>query len=54
VSAALARMSEAKLRAWLLARMRDVHEDPPVADSRLEGPDDYVHLVHPRAPGDAR
>lgn len=46
VGGALARMSEAKLRVWLLARMRGEREDPPVTEGRLETPDDYVRLVH--------
>ncbi len=46
MTAALARLSEAKLRAWLLARMRGEHEDPPVDPSRLESPDDYVEALH--------
>ncbi len=46
MSAALSRMSEAKLRVWLLARMRGEHVDPPVDASRLESPDDYVKLMH--------
>jgi len=46
---ALERMSEAKLRAWILARMRGEREDPPVEESRLETPDDYVQRVHREA-----
>jgi hypothetical protein len=43
---ALDRMSEAKLRAWLLSRMRGERVDPPVSEDRLESPADYVRLVH--------
>lgn len=43
---ALARLSEPKLRAWILARMREDHVDPPIAESRLESLDDYVRLVY--------
>lgn len=53
MSAALAKLSEAKLRAWLLARMRGEQEDPPVDESRMESPDDYVKVVH-RQTGDAK
>jgi len=45
-ASALARLSEPKLRAWILARMRGEHEDPPVDAGRLETPDDYVRVVH--------
>ena len=44
--AALARLSEPKLRAWILARMRGQQQDPPVDESRLESPDDYVRVIH--------
>lgn len=43
---ALASLSEAKLRTWILARMREDQVDPPIAESRLESPDDYVRVVH--------
>jgi hypothetical protein len=43
---ALSRLSEPRLRAWILARMRGAHEDPPVVESRLESPDDYVLVLH--------
>jgi hypothetical protein len=42
----LHRMSEAKLRAWLLARMRGEQEDPPVSEMHMESPDDYVAVLH--------
>jgi hypothetical protein len=45
----LAKLSEAKLRAWLLARMRGEREDPPVEESRMESPDDHVRLAHQQA-----
>jgi hypothetical protein len=45
-ASALARLSEPKLRAWILARMRGEQESPPVAEGRLESPDDYLRLVH--------
>lgn len=45
-ASALARLSEPKLRAWILARMRGEQEIPPVAESRLESPDDYLRLVY--------
>jgi len=47
----LAGLSEPKLRAWIVARMRG-QEDPPIDESRLEGPDDYVRAVYQEA--DAR
>jgi hypothetical protein len=43
---ALTRMSEPALRAWILARVRGEREEPPIAEDRLESPDDYVQLVH--------
>lgn len=43
---ALAHLREPKLRAWLLARMRGTREVPPVVESRLETPDDYVRVLH--------
>ena len=43
---ALTSLSEAKLRSWILARMREEQVDPPIAESRLESPDDYVRVVH--------
>lgn len=39
-------MSEPKLCAWILARMREEKVDPPIDESRLESPDDYVRVVH--------
>lgn len=47
-ASALSKLSEPDLRAWILARMRG-HEDPPVASGRMEGPDDFVRLVHHEA-----
>ncbi len=43
---ALASLSEPKLRTWILARMREEQVDPPIAESRLESPDDYVRVMH--------
>jgi hypothetical protein len=43
---ALEKLTEAQLRTWLLERMRGEHEDPPVDESRLESPNDYVRDVH--------
>jgi hypothetical protein len=42
----LHRMDEARLRAWLLARMRGVEEDPPVSEMHMESPDDYVAVAY--------
>ncbi|WP_437480848.1 hypothetical protein WME75_36410 [Sorangium sp. So ce1014] len=42
----IARMSAAKLRAWLLARMRGWEQDPPVSELHMESPDDYVATLH--------
>jgi len=46
---ALAKLTEPKLRAWILARMREEQVDPPIAESRLESPDDYVQAVYEMA-----
>lgn len=43
---ALTRMSEEELRGWLLRRMRGEEADPPISAAHLEGPDDYVAVVH--------
>jgi hypothetical protein len=43
---ALANLTEPKLRAWILARMREEQVNPPIAESRLESPDDYVQAVY--------
>ncbi|WP_437677911.1 hypothetical protein [Sorangium sp. So ce131] len=43
---ALTRMSAAKLRVWLLARMRGEEENPPVSELHMESPDDYVATIH--------
>lgn len=51
--ATLARLSEPKLRAWILGRMRGQQQDPPVDESRLESPDDYFRVIHRETP-DAR
>lgn len=45
-AATLVRLTEPKLRAWLLARMREQHVDPPVDPTRLESPDDYPRVVY--------
>lgn len=42
----LAGLTDAKLRAWILARMRGEKVDPPVSESRMESPEDYVRAVH--------
>lgn len=39
-------LAEPKLRAWLLARMREQEIDPPVDLHRLESPDDYPRALH--------
>lgn len=39
-------MNEADLRTWLLRRMREEELDPPVSTIHLEGPDDFVAVVH--------
>lgn len=45
-AADLARMTEPKLRAWLLARVREQHIDPPIDAARLESPEDFPRLVY--------
>ncbi|WP_437304708.1 hypothetical protein [Sorangium sp. So ce388] len=42
----IADLSAAKLRSWLLARMRGQKEDPPVSELHMEGPDDYVATIY--------
>ncbi|WP_437925590.1 hypothetical protein WMF37_42105 [Sorangium sp. So ce291] len=42
----IADLSAAKLRSWLLARMRGQKEDPPVSELHMESPDDYVATIY--------
>lgn len=42
---AVTKMTEPQLRAWLLARMRGEQVEPPIDESRLESPDDYVQAL---------
>lgn len=46
MTTSLAGLTEPKLRAFILARVRGKGADPPVDVSRLESPEDYLLLAH--------